>query len=660
MKNIVSFIIAMIYVSELVAQQYINRMLQPSDVLSMRSIRQPKVSPEGNWVLYAVSRVDSIKDSYVTKLFMTSWDGKETLQLTEQSSNPSAHSWSPDGKYISFLASAKNDEKYGAARQLFLLDRRGGEPIQLTHVKSNIASYTWSPDASKIALVMDDPDFSDTSKSNVRVPYEINRYRFKQDYEGYLDNRKSHLYLFDLATKKLDTLTKGNHEETSPVFSHDGRSVAFVSNVSADPDRNSNTDIFLMDLRTRQVKQITAFKGSNGSPAFSPNDRYLAYTQSLTDENFNMYDVSELVIKKIDDGTEKNLTRKIDRSVRGYTWSSDSKSIFALIEDDRSQHIQQLSIESDIVQSITKGNAVYSSIQSNDAGQVVALYSDPYTPEEVYCIDNGSPRRLTQEQDQFVKNFQLSHVTGFKAIAADRSEVSGILYLPDSTKKKYPLILFIHGGPVAQDDYSFDESRQILAAAGFAVVAVNYRGSSGRGAAYARSIYADWGNKEVADIIACANHLIKTGIVDSNLMGIGGWSYGGILTNYTIAKDRRFKAAVSGAGSSFQFTMYGTDQYVMQYDEELGTPWENTKKWMELSYPFLNVKAIKTPTLFMASQNDFNVPVAGAEQMYQAFKHTGIPTGLVIYPNQNHGFSVPSYIIHRYNKHIEWFQKFLK
>lgn len=660
MKKIIVLITTSILINALNAQQQDKRMMLPSDVLKMKSIRQPKVSPEGKWVLYTISTVDSIKDKNVTKLYMTDWDGKETVQLTEQTKNPGAAAWSPDGKYISFIANSNNEDASTAARQLYVMDRRGGESFQLTHVKSNITSYTWSPEGNQILLVLEDPDFSDTAKSKVRLPFEINRYHFKQDYEGYLGNQKNHLYLFDINTKKLDTLTKGNHEEGSAVFSHDGKSIAFVSNRTKDPDRNSNTDIFLMDLKTKQIKQISSFKGSNYLPLFSPDDHYLAYMQSMTEDNFNMYDVSEMIIKNIHDGKEKNLTRHIDRSVRGFTWASDSKTIYALIEDDRKQHIHQIHIETGSVQSITKGEAVYSGLQSNEAGKMVVLYSDPQTPEEIYCLDQNAPRRLTHAQDAFLENLTLSFVSGFKATTADKSEVNGILYLPDTSKRKYPLILFIHGGPVAQDDYSFDESRQILAAAGFAVAAVNYRGSSGRGAAYSRAIYGDWGNKEVTDIIAVANHLINNNIADAARMGIGGWSYGGILTNYTIATDNRFKAAVSGAGSSFQFTMYGTDQYVMQYDEELGTPWENTQKWMDLSYPFLKVKKIKTPTLFMASQNDFNVPVAGAEQMYQAFKHTGIPTGLIIYPNQHHGLGVPSYIVHRYNKHIEWFKKFLE
>lgn len=660
MKKVIILFLSLLFINVLIAQQIAKRMMLPNDVLGMKSIRQPKVSPDGNWVLYGISWVDSIKDKNVSKLYMTSWDGKETVHLTEQTINPSGHAWSPDNKYISFLANNKSDDKSSAARQLFLLDRRGGEPVQLTNVKCNIASYTWSPNGKQILLVLEDPDYTDTAKSNVRVPYEINRYQFKQDYVGYLDNRKSHLYLFDIATKQLDTLTRGNKVETGAVFSHDGASIAYVSNISSDPDRNSNTDIFLLELKSKKVRQVSTFKGSNNSPMFSPDDQYLAYTQSLTEENFNMYDVTELVVKKISDGAEKNLTKPMDRSVRGYAWSADSKSIIALIEDDRKQHINQIDLATGATQQLTKGEAVFSAIQSNKTGKIVVLYSDPQTPEEIYCFENNKQRRLTFEQETFLKNLKLAHVKGFTAVAADKSEVGGILYVPDSSKRKLPLILFIHGGPVAQDDYSFDESRQILAAAGFAVAAVNYRGSSGRGAAYSRAIYGDWGNKEVTDIIAVADHLIKNGIADSTRMGIGGWSYGGILTNYSIAKDRRFKAAVSGAGSSFQFTMYGTDQYVTQYDEELGAPWENPKKWMDLSYPFLNVKTIKTPTLFMASQNDFNVPVAGSEQMYQALKRVGIPTGLIIYPNQNHGVSVPSYIIHRYNKHIDWFKKYLE
>jgi dipeptidyl aminopeptidase/acylaminoacyl peptidase len=634
------------------------KMIQPNDVYRMKQVRQPKVSPDGKWILYSLSQVDSAKDKNFSKLYMVGIDGKETICLTEQTKNPGSHDWSPDGKYISFLASSKENE--ATSRQLFLMDRRGGEPVQLTNFKGDIEGYDWSSDGKTIVFAIGDPSTADTAKTNIRKPFEISRYQFKQDYQGYLDTRKTHLYAFDPASKKTDTLTRGNYNETNPSFSHDGRSVVYVSNTTADPDRNSNTDVFLMDLKSKSAKQLTTFKGSNGSPSFSPDDKLIAYTQSISEDNFNMYDVQELCILNLGTGKSDNLTHSIDRSIDGYVWTSDSKSILGIIEDDRRQNIIQLDLSGKAYTKITSEDAVYSNLQSNDAGQVVMLFSDPHTPAEIYTLENGKTKKLSHIHDVFLSSIKKIHVQGFQSVSADKNIVSGILYLPDAAAKNLPLVLFIHGGPVAQDEYSFDQARQILAAAGFAVAAVNYRGSSGRGYAYSKAIYGDWGNKEVQDIVGAANHLIKMGIADSNRLAIGGWSYGGILTNYTIATDTRFKAAVSGAGSSFQFTMYGTDQYVKQYDSELGPPWRNFQKWVNLSYPFLNVQKIKTPTLFMASEKDFNVPVAGAEQMYQAFKYEGISTELIIYPGQNHGISVPSYIAHRYQRHIDWYNKFLK
>jgi dipeptidyl aminopeptidase/acylaminoacyl peptidase len=373
-----------------------------------------------------------------------------------------------------------------------------------------------------------------------------------------------------------------------------------------------------------------------------------------------MYDISQLCVTELSTGKASILSAKIDRSFSTIHWSPDSRKLYSLYEDDRNQNIVSFDIASGEMNKVTDVTGVYSSVNMNTSGDMVCLFSSVYVPNEVFLLESGIPTKITSIQDGFLSKTKLAFVKGFQSVSADGTRVSNILYLPDSSARNLPLILFIHGGPVAQDEFDFDLSRQILASAGFAVAAVNYRGSSGRGYAYAKAIYADWGNKEVMDIIGAANHLIKSGIVDSSRMGIGGWSYGGILTNYTIATDTRFKAAVSGAGSSFQFTMYGTDQYVKQYDDELGPPWRNFQKWVQLSYPYLKVQKIKTPTLFMASEDDFNVPVAGAEQMYQAFKYEGIPTELTIYPGQNHGVSVPSYIVHRYRRHIDWFKKFLK
>ena len=237
-----------------------------------------------------------------------------------------------------------------------------------------------------------------------------------------------------------------------------------------------------------------------------------------------------------------------------------------------------------------------------------------------------------------------------------------LLYRPAlaSPASRLPLVVYIHGGPNAQESYRFDFERQFLAANGYAVLAVNYRGSNGRGSAWQKAIFADWGNLEVKDLLGAVDEAVRQGIADPERLGIGGWSYGGILTDYTIATSPRFKAAVSGAGSALQLAMYGTDQYVAQYDLEIGAPWKAQDKWIRISYPFFHADRIRTPTLFIGGQSDFNVPITGGEQMYQALRTLGVETRLVIYPNQFHGITVPSYRKDRLERYLAWYDRFLK
>ncbi len=630
----------------------------PTDVYKMEAVSRPKISPEGSWILYSQSKIDAAKDRSASKLYMMSSDGKETITLTEQTMGVGNYQWSPDGKYISYLTKGKDEDK---GSQVFLMDRRGGEGVQLTNIKGEINDYVWFNSGKKMIVVVKDFNYADTAKSKIRTPYEMTRYKFKQDNEGYLDNRKTHIYLFDLTTKKLDTLTSGNYNESSVAISADDAMIVYTSNVSENPDKNSNTDLFLLKpTKGATPLQLTTYKGANTNPVFSPDNSKIAFLQSSSERNFDMYDITQLGIYDLKSKTISIVSKNYDRAFSSIAWSIDGQSILSLIEDDRKQNLVQFNIQTQQPTLLTNEMGVYSAMDMNDKGDMVLLFANLETPNEIYSYQNKSTKRLTYLQDAFVKSMKKGYHKGFQSTSSDGTIVSSILHLPDSGAKNLPLILFIHGGPVAQDDYAFDMTSRIYAQAGYAVANVNYRGSSGRGVAFTSVIYADWGNKEVKDIVGAADYLIKEGIVDPNRLGIAGWSYGGILTNYTIATDKRFKAGVSGAGSSLMMSVYGSDQYVTQYEDELGKPWENPKKYEALSYPFYKVKEIKAPVLFMASQADFNVPVIGAEQMYQAFKSEGIPTELIIYPNQNHGIRVPSYIVHRHNAHINWFNKYLK
>jgi dipeptidyl aminopeptidase/acylaminoacyl peptidase len=639
------------------------RTLQPSDVYRYQDIRSPQISPDGKWVAYVLSSVDTAKDRRTSDVWMVSWDGKESVQLTNSPESESNPKWSPDGRYLSFVSSRKSGmEKEEEGAQVWLLDRRGGDARKLTNLKADLEDYDWSPDGKRLLLTLRDKDLSDTAKTKVRAPYVINRYQFKRDYQGYLDNRASHLYLFDIAAKSLDTLTRGVHAENDAAFSPDGSQIAFASNRTEDPDKNDNTDIYVMEAKPgAQARKVTSWEGSDTAPVWSPDGKWIAYLQSSSKEAFTMYGQPILAVVSKEGGAPMLLSQAADRPVRSPRWAKDGKTLMALMDDDR--QVKLVSFTTDGVQkTILTGNKAFSVLENNlPTNSWVASLSEPQLPTELYAIENGATRRLTHVQDSFLLNLKLASVQGFQSRSKDGAVVSGLLYMPPNAPqgKKLPLLLYIHGGPVSQDDYGFDMSRQVYAAAGFAVAAVNYRGSSGRGLEFTKAIYGDWGNKEVQDVIGAADYLIEKGIADEKKLAIAGWSYGGITTNYTIATDPRFKAAVSGAGSSLQLTMYGTDQYISQYEAELGAPWKNTQKWIDLSYPFFHADRIKTPTLFMASQNDFNVPVAGAEQMYQALRSLGVPTELVIYPGQNHGIAVPSYVKDRYERHIKWLNKYL-
>jgi dipeptidyl aminopeptidase/acylaminoacyl peptidase len=636
------------------------RPLRPSDLYRLPSVSDPQVSPDGKWVSYTVTTIDSIKDSRNSDVWMISWDGSQDIQMTFSPDGESRGRWSPDGKYLSFI-SGRQESKGG---QVWLLDRRGGEGRRLTEIKGGVNDYAWSPDSKKLLLTVTDAEPEDSSKIKTTKPFVINRYQYKQDVEGYRYKKThTHLYLFDVATKKMDTLTRGMYDENNAVWKPDGSAIAFVSNRTADPDKNENSDIYVIDAKTgATLRALTDWKGSDGSPRWSPDGNWIAYIRSVSEEDYHMYDEGVLCVIPSAGGSPKMLSRTLDRPVGNPKWTKDGKTIVALVTDDRQEYVAAFSVSDGKMSKVADGQRVFGSLEATPDGQWLVSSSDPQTPNELYALENGKTRRLTQHTAAFLAPLNLAVAEGFQSKSSDGATVSGIYFLPPGgdRNRKYPMILYIHGGPVGQDAFDFDLSRQMLAAGGYVVAGVNYRGSNGRGLDYSKTISGDWGNKEVLDLHGAVDHLVNMGMVDSAKMGVCGWSYGGILTDYLIASDTRFKAASSGAGTGFTLSLYGVDQYISQYNNEIGTPWTSIDKYLKISYPLLKADRIKTPTLFMSGEKDFNVPTAGSEQMYQALRTLGIPTELIIYPGQFHGISTPSYLRDRFDRYLAWFDKYLK
>ena len=322
-------------------------------------------------------------------------------------------------------------------------------------------------------------------------------------------------------------------------------------------------------------------------------------------------------------------------------------------------HILIVEDDARVAVRLAGGRQVIQAVDQNRTDRAVALVAAPSHPPEVFAIDGARLRPLSRQNDQWLSDITLAPVEDTSFASRDGTEVHGFVLRP-ANPGPAPAILRIHGGPQSQYDYGFSFEWQLLAANGYAVIAANPRGGTGRGQDYGKAIYAAWGSVDVADVLGAVDDAVARRIADPNRLGIGGWSYGSILTNYVIASDKRFKAATSGAGISNILAGYGTDQYIRDYEVELGKPWEKSETWIKLSYPFLHADRIVTPTLFLAGEKDFNVPLLNSEQMFQALRSQGVDTQLVIYPDQYHRLTRPSFLRDRLQRYLDWYAKYLK
>ncbi|MFN8652114.1 MAG: S9 family peptidase [Gemmatimonadales bacterium] len=660
------------------------------DLHLLKGVSEPALSPDGAWVAYTVTSQDTVDDEEVSDLWMSSWDGQTTVRLTS-TPRESEHTpaWSPDGRWLAFLSSRGDT---AGASQLWLLNRRGGEAELVTRVPTGIEEYAWSPDGNRLVFVSEDPDSVETSSivespflevtdlegnpapkappphAKTAPPIVIDRFYFKEDYTGYVRRKRKHLYLFDLAARKLVQLTQGHSDERLPSWSPDGQYLVFVSKrVGDDPDRHSNWDLYVIQAAAGAVaRQVTTFTGPDNNPdtdsrpAWSPDGRFIAYLQGGAD-SLIYYAMPKLaIIPWGGRGNPTILTPALDRAVSQPVWSADAKQLYFRVEDDRAWYLARIAVTGGTIEKVLDGRQLVADFSRAQDGRIAVLVDSTTRPAEVYALDQGRLRALSHQNDSLLAARITAVPEEISVKSKDGTVVNGFLLRPAGKTGKVPTILQVHGGPVSEFENGFEFPWQLYAAEGYAVVAMNPRGSSGRGDKYALAIWADWGNKDAQDVLAGVDYAVRTGVADSSRLGIGGWSYGSILTNYVIAQDTRFKAATSGAGISNILAGYGTDMYVREYEAELGVPWKNTATWLRLSTPFLHADRIKTPTLFLGGELDYNVPLLNAQQMYQALRSLNVPTKLIIYPGQHHGLAKPSYQRHRLESYLDWFAEHLR
>jgi dipeptidyl aminopeptidase/acylaminoacyl peptidase len=643
------------------------RTVTPDDLYNLREVDDPQISPDGAWVSYQVAQADKAADKTYTHLWMSRFDGTRTLQLTNRAKESETHArFSPDGQWIAFISGRANEDKDD---QLWLMDRAGGEAQKITDFKGGVDDFAWSPDSKRIVMVVGDEDKNDVGDDKTPPPIVIDRFRFMEDVTGYITNVHDHLYLLDVASRKSDALTSGNYSEGMPAWSPDSKTIAFFSKHHPNGDRDNNWDLMTIAAQKGAQPRQIADHGAAGTnvekpdgneyPAWSPDGKTIAFAQ-YGDPKMIEYAPDFLSLVSSSGGAVHPLTQALDRNIGAPAWSEDGKSIYILVEDDRAEYLGRIAVTGGPVQHIAGARDVISEFTTAH-GKFALLYSNPTLPQEAFAFDGSAPMRQISHQNEWLKGVQLSPYQEISFKSKDGTEVHGFLMKPPGVSAGHlPTILRIHGGPQEQLDDSFFLEWQMITAHGYALVAANPRGSTGRGLKYCAGIYADWGGVSVPDVLAAVDYAVKTGASDPAHLGVGGWSYGGMLTNYVIASDTRFKAAISGASIADIFGGYGNDEYAYDYETELGTPWNHVDVWMRNSYPFFHADRIKTPTLFMGGTADMNVPLHNGEQMYQALKSLGIPTELIVYPGQFHELGKPSYEHDKDVRYLAWYDKYVK
>jgi dipeptidyl aminopeptidase/acylaminoacyl peptidase len=661
--------------------QALPRTVGVDDLFGMREVHDPQITRDGRFIAYAVVSTSLKEDKSETRIWLAATAGGDAVALTAEGVSSEHPRWSPDGQYLAFTSSRKDVEGYEGKSQVYLLNRMGGEAQRLTDTAQDVDDFAWSPDGKQLVLVLRDAsaeeleEASDKSKNGesvekpkkrkARRPWVIDRLYFKEDTVGYLERRRTHLYVFNIGTKSMTQVTSGDYDDTAPAWSPDGKLLAFASNRSKpDPDATYASNIWTVAADNRDkganATQVTNGLAGDHHPAWSSDGKWIAYSTQLDAKLFE-YGTRHIAISPSSGGTQKILTAALDRNAIDPRFATDGKSIYFIVDDDGTQTLAQVNLADGKITRPIGGRIMLDAFSVASDGTLAASYSTIDRPFELFTNAGGSVVRLTHVNDAWLTQFKLSAGEYVSFKSKDGTIVHGYMYKPPDYMpgKKYPAIVRPHGGPVWAYYAEFQDLAQLLAANGYVVLFPNPRGSSGYGQDYCDAIFADWGNKDFQDDMAFVDYVVAQGIADPDKLGVGGWSYGGISTDFIISQTNRFKAAISGAGAADYASMWGHDQYVRDYIAELGLPWEHPETWNHVAY-ISHVKDIVTPTMFVGGNIDWNVPILGGEQMYQSLKVLGRDVLLVVYPDEYHEFKTPSHIRDLHERYLAWFAHYVK
>jgi len=665
------------------------------------------------WLVRAGERLSNVQPTSRQPEQRRNWDLPRipVRPLLPQGWNATNPRWSPDGKNIAFLST--HDGQHG----IWVSGPERRIPRFVTAVRETNffityagESLAWSPDSKMIAYVSaseeTDRDSLDGSSRN-DDPRVIDRIQYKSR-TSFSDRLRTHVWLTDVDQPQPRQLTSGPFYDHALSFSPGGDEIAFISNHETDPDASNNSDIFATNLQG-QVRQITQTAGCEYEPAWSPDGKRIAYTATkrpVTTIDSVAEDTHVWVMSASGDD-RRELTTSQDRRARSPRWRSDSRALYFSAGDRGQTLIYEADVDqgkvrpvfgaTDQIRSSEVNSQLRGSLDSTspitvdqrlqvgsfsisnqlDSGEFVsgpnripfqlttmaAVISDPSHPGDLWIGRGNVLTRVTTHNDAFRRSVASIEPEELRFRSFDGTEIQGWLMKPVDWRedRKYPMILSVHGGPHGMYGYAFNPTFQVYAARGYAVLYLNPRGSSGYGQKFSDGTINEWGGGDYRDLMAGVDEALRRySWIDAGRLGVTGGSYGGFMTNWIITQTPRFKAAVSAASVSNLVSFYSTSLYQDLIHAEFGGfPWDNYDllwQWSPLRY----VRQAQTPTLFIHGEQDNDVHITQAEEMYMALRRRGVETVLVRYPREGHGLREPKHRVDALERTLAWFDRFLK
>ena len=649
------------------------------DLIKLHRISSPEVSPDGKWVAYGISTPDMEANRGVSNIWIVSTSGGDAIQLT-QSGKDSAPSWSPDGKTLAFLSGRDGTS------QVYVISMEGGEAKKLTTLSTGADLFKWSPDGKSIAFTsgvyVDCKDDAcnkqrDEEKEKSKVKAHVAEHLLYRHWDHWSEGKRSHLFIQATeGTSAARDLTAEADYDVPPDergggadinFSPDSKELCYTAVTDKVEAISTNADLFLVPVAGGESKRITTNQGFDGNPVYSPDGKYIAYHAQMTPG----YEADrwQLMLYNREAGQSESISANFDRSANDLAWSPDSKTIYFLAENETLQPIYAIEPRAGATpKKLLDGyNSAYS--LSADGKILVTERTSLTMPAELFvaAADGSGLKQLTHENDAILASVEMNAPEAFWFEGAEGTKVQAMIIRPPQSvaTKKYPMLVLLHGGPQTMwtNAWGYRWNAQVFSGAGYVTLMINRRGSTGYGQKFTDQITADWGGRAYVDVMKGIDAAIaKYPYIDKTKMAAAGGSYGGYMADWLATHTDRFKAIVSHAGVYDKVSMYATEELWFEEHDSQGAPWaaqENYKKWSPSTYA-ADLGKYKTPTLVVAGERDYRVPYTQSLEFFSALQRQGVPSKLVVFPDEGHWVLKPQNSQFWYKTFLDWLAEYVK